>query len=298
MNIKSIAPAFLVAAFMCSCEFNEDFCIREGILYATCDYSNISSGTYIDPSNQHLIGYGKSDHTLSVYETADFVSDTLEWIAPQGDYDFLLYSGKEGYDIAEREDIQSCQAVAQTKMENDKEFYSSDLPLISYSIFSGKLVYQQPLTKKADMKPLTQEIIVKLHLEGNQLHVLDSIYSELGGVSKGKTFVSHRNSKESVLTRTIYEKYDSSKRLWTGSSNVIGISDTDKNIFRLYTKTTNNSDEIYEFDLSPYLKGIKEYKIIVNLDLVIGRELELNTPVIVESWETGGQHEIELKPVQ
>ncbi len=299
MNIKPIlvAPAFLVAAFLSSCEFNEDFCVRDGILYATCDYSSISAGIYVEPSTQHLIGYGRSVHTLSVSEPADFVTDTLEWKAPQGEYDFLLYAGKEGFDILNEKELQSCQAVAQTKEVNDKVYYSCDLPLISYNIFSDKLVYQQPTYREVKMKPLTQEVVIRLHLKGNQLDVIDSISSELGGVSLGRIFTTLQPSAGSAYISTVYNKDVSSEKLWEGSSNVLGFSETEANILRLFTKTTNNSDDIYEMDLTSYLRGIRDYKIIINLDLSVGHKLELNQPIIIERWETGEQIEVELKPV-
>ena len=298
MNIKKIAQVFLATALLSSCEFNEDFCIRDGILYATCDYSRIQTGVNVDPTIQHLIGYGRSNQTQPVSPTADFVTDTLEWKAPQGNYDFLLYSGSHGYSIQNQENMAKCAAHAKLRTENEKTYYAEELPLISYNIFSETLVYQQPVTKEADMKPLTQQIIIRLHLKGNELDVLDSIYSELDGMSIGRSFQNRVTTQESASVMTKYEKKDSDKKLWEGTSHVMGISDGEDNIFRLYTKTSNNSDDAYELDLSPYLKGIEQYKIIINLDFIVGKELEINVPVIVENWGTGEQVEIEIKPVQ
>ena len=280
-----------------SCDFNEDFCIRDGVLYAMCDYSRIETGVKIDPTTQHLIGYGRSNQTLPVSPVADFVTDTLEWIAPQGNYDFIVYSGADGYTIKGKEDMYTCAAYADLKTVDTKDYYAASLPMISYNIFSEELVYQQPVTKEVDMKPLTQEVIVRLHLQGNQLNVLDSLYSELEGICVGKELYSRVNSKETATVRTNYKTADSDKKLWEGSSHILGISDNDKIVYKLFTRTSNNSDESYEFDLTPYLRGVNQYKIIINLELTVGRELELKSPILVESWETGEQVEIEISPV-
>ena len=298
MNIKKITYVLFAIVLLSGCNFNEDFCIRDGVLYATCDYSRIETGVKIDPTIQHLIGYGRSNQTQPVSPVADFVKDTLEWIAPQGNYDFILFSGADGYTVKGKEDMYTCAAYANLETVESNNYYAASLPMISYNIFSEKLVYQQPVTKEVDMKPLTQEIIVRLHLQGNQLNVLDSLYSELDGICVSRKFHSRETSKETATIRTSYEKFDSDKKLWEGSSNVLGISDNHKIIFRLYTQTSNNSDETYDFDLTPYLKGVDQYKIIINLDLTVGRELELKSPIVVESWATGEQIEIEISPLQ
>ena len=296
MNIKKITHLFLTVALLSSCEFNEDFCIRDGVLFATCDYSRIQPGMKIDPTSQHLIGYGRSDQTQPFSPVADFVKDTLEWSAPQGNYGFILYSGSHGYSINNRERMEICSALAEIDTLNGKRYYAKDMPLLSYGIFSEKLVYQKPVYRDIVMKPLTQQLIVKLHLQGNQLEMLDSIKSEIDGVYSAKTFTSEIPSGESATVKMVYQKADSDKKLWEGTSYVLGFSDTDKNIFRLFTKTSNNSDEFHELDLSPYLKGITQYKIIVNLDFTVGKELEINDPVVVESWSTGEKIEIEITP--
>lgn len=297
MNIRKITYFLFTSFLLSACDFNEDFCIRDGILYATCDYSRIETGVKMDPTNQHLIGYGRSNQTRPVSPVADFVTDTLKWIAPQGNYDFILFSGTNGYSVRGTEDMYTCSVYADLQKVESKNYYAVSLPMISYNIFSEKLLYQEPVTKEVTMKPLTQEIIVRLHLQGNQLNVLDSLYSEIDGICVGRKFHTRETSKETATIKTTYQKFDSDKKLWEGSSNVLGISNNERINFRLYTRTSNNSDETYDYDLTPYLKGVDQYKIIINLDLIVGRELELKSPILVESWATGEQVEIEISPV-
>ena len=59
MNIdrKVLMLASLPAIMLCSCNFNEDFCIRNGELVAWCDFNGIKETPPV-PQERHIIPFG------------------------------------------------------------------------------------------------------------------------------------------------------------------------------------------------------------------------------------------------
>ena len=91
INANRLISLALLAATMVGCDFNEDFCIRNGELVAWCDFSGIKEPLPI-PAQRHMIAFplGHTD-IPSGTETA-FTQDTLRWSIPQGEYRFLFYA--------------------------------------------------------------------------------------------------------------------------------------------------------------------------------------------------------------
>lgn len=80
------------------CNFNEDFCIREGELVAWCDFSGIKEKPPV-PQERHVIPFGTD---VPYSEGTTFTQDTLRWSLPQGAYRFLFYTGN--YELLDRND--------------------------------------------------------------------------------------------------------------------------------------------------------------------------------------------------
>ena len=88
--INKLASFAVLVIALSGCDFNEDFCIRNGELVAWCDFSGIKEPLPI-PAQRHMIAFplGHTD-IPSGTETA-FTQDTLRWSIPQGEYRFLFY---------------------------------------------------------------------------------------------------------------------------------------------------------------------------------------------------------------
>ena len=91
MNIdrKVLVLASFPAIMLGGCNFNEDFCIREGELVAWCDFSGIKEKPPV-PQERHVIPFGTD---VPYSEGTTFTQDTLRWSLPQGAYRFLFYTG-------------------------------------------------------------------------------------------------------------------------------------------------------------------------------------------------------------
>ena len=92
MNYTNRFISFTVlAAVLSGCEFNEDFCIRNGELVAWCDFSGIRETPPV-PEERHIIAF-PSGMDIPSGEQMTFTQDTLRQSIPQGEYQFLFYTG-------------------------------------------------------------------------------------------------------------------------------------------------------------------------------------------------------------
>ena len=109
---KLTSLAVLVTA-LSGCDFNEDFCIRDGELVAWCDFSGIKEPLPI-PAQRHMIAFplGHTD-IPSGTETA-FTQDTLRWSIPQGEYRFLFYTGN--YKVSDIQNYHEACLTVQTDL--------------------------------------------------------------------------------------------------------------------------------------------------------------------------------------
>ena len=75
MNIdrKVLVLASFPAIMLGGCNFNEDFCIREGELVAWCDFSGIKEKPPV-PQERHVIPFGTD---VPYSEGTTFTQDTL-----------------------------------------------------------------------------------------------------------------------------------------------------------------------------------------------------------------------------
>lgn len=76
--------------------------------------------------------------------------------------------------------------------------------------------------------------------------------------------------------------------VWTAGLYVFGFSPAAENILAvevLMKEEDSVFNERQSVDLTPYLRGFDGDEISLELDLHIGRELEIGGPVIIPDWE-------------
>ena len=71
------------------CNFNEDFCIREGELVAWCDFSGIKESRLSPRKDTSSL----SERMCRIPKEQRSHRITLRWSLPQGAYRFLFYTG-------------------------------------------------------------------------------------------------------------------------------------------------------------------------------------------------------------
>ena len=79
INANRLISLALLAATMGGCDFNEDFCIRNGELVAWCDFTGITDIPPV-PQDRHVIAFGAD---VPPGEGTTFTQDTLRWSLPQ-----------------------------------------------------------------------------------------------------------------------------------------------------------------------------------------------------------------------
>lgn len=77
------------------------------------------------------------------------------------------------------------------------------------------------------------------------------------------------------------------ENIWVSTNYVFGINQSTDNVLRVITHTTDTSNDTYNIDLTPYLQGFDKYKMTIDLNLVIGKSLTIDSPVIIEDWADG-----------
>lgn len=97
INANRLISLALLAATMVGCDFNEDFCVRNGGLVAWCDFSGITDIPPV-PQDRHVIAFGtdvlpergRPSHRTrcaGVFhkETTVFCSipETMGWLTPE-----------------------------------------------------------------------------------------------------------------------------------------------------------------------------------------------------------------------
>lgn len=90
--INKLASFAVLVTALSGCDFNEDFCIRNGELVAWCDFSGIKEPLPI-PAQRHMIAFPLGHTDIPSGTETTFTQDTLRWSIPQGEYRFLFYTG-------------------------------------------------------------------------------------------------------------------------------------------------------------------------------------------------------------
>lgn len=283
MNIRNILLSVAAGALACSCNFSEDDCIRLGHLRAYCNFAEIEAKDIPVPTRRHLIAYGISDKTLELPEKKTFTQDTLKWDLPRGDYDFIFLSGNN--EIRNMQSYRDCQLYSAITEADGKIYLTEKQTFVCKQLFQEHFDYQKETVKEIITLPFTQTIIIRLHVSGN-INPLTGITSELDGVAVSKFLVSNELSSEYATMTSDYIK-EQEENIWVSTNYVLGINQSTDNVLRVITHTTDTSNDTYNIDLTPYLQGFDKYKMTIDLNLVIGKSLTIDSPVIIEDWADG-----------
>ena len=141
MNYTNRFISFTVlAAILSSCEFNEDFCIRNGELVAWCDFSGIRETPPV-PEERHIIAF-PSGMDIPSGEQMTFTQDTLRQSIPQGEYQFLFYTGN--YEVSDIRDYHEARLMARTDTLEGEVYISGVQKFCCSAGFGQRLEYQRP----------------------------------------------------------------------------------------------------------------------------------------------------------
>jgi hypothetical protein len=279
-----LAVGLIAVGSMSSCDFNEDFCVRDGELVAYCDFTNIKEEPPL-PYLRHVVSFQGNCSN----ERTTFTQDTLRWNIPQGDYKFIFYTGE--YQIENLDNYYECKLSTLTDSIDNRAYIIGKQKYCCSVIFNETLEYQNPKVVKIVPWNFVQKINVKLTVEGNIEHI-SSISGELSGISTSRYLYSHELSGSA----TVCESFTKSGTSWTSCANsiyVFGIS-PDTNILKVIVKMDEEYqafNEEQEIDLSGELKAFTDDEITLDLTLHIGKELILNS-VTITDWEDTPETEL------
>ena len=163
MNIdrKVLVLASFPAIMLGGCNFNEDFCIREGELVAWCDFSGIKEKPPV-PQERHVIPFGTD---VPYSEGTTFTQDTLRWSLPQGAYRFLFYTGN--YELLDRNDYHETRLSVRTDTIDGEAHISEVQKFCCSSAFSERLEYRNPKRVRIQPAAFVQKLNIKINVSGN-----------------------------------------------------------------------------------------------------------------------------------
>lgn len=280
MNIdrKVLMLASLPAIMLCSCNFNEDFCIRNGELVAWCDFNGIKETPPV-PQERHIIPFGTD---VPPSEGTTFTQDTLRWSLPQGAYKFLFYTGN--YEVLDRNDYHETRLSVRTDTIDGEVYISEAQKFCCSSAFSERLEYQNPKRVRIQPTPFVQKLNVKINVSGNTAP-LNGLNGTLSGISTARYLASRERSGTASLATPFARKAEG---VWTASLYVFGFNPAEENVLVVETRMDEEDsafNESQSVDLTPYLRGFDGDEISLELNLRIGKELEIGEPVVIPDWE-------------
>ena len=161
INANRLISLALLAATMGGCDFNEDFCIRNGELVAWCDFTGITDIPPV-PQDRHVIAFGAD---VPPGEGTTFTQDTLRWSLPQGDYRFLFYTGS--YEVVDAGDYHEARLIADTDTVGGEACISGVQKFCCSAGFNERLEYQK--SRRVEILPdaFVQRLNVRLNVSGN-----------------------------------------------------------------------------------------------------------------------------------
>ncbi len=271
-----VSVGIIAAAIMSSCDFNEDFCIRPGELIAYCDFSNIMENPPL-PTQRKVIPF---QNNAAVSEGTSFTQDTLRWSIPQGEYNFLFYTGE--YKVENLDNYHECKLTVNTDTIDGLVYVSERQKYCCSAIFAEKLEYQKPKTVRIQPWNFVQKINFKLNITGNTSPVSDISY-DLSGISTSK----YLNSLECSGSAIVSEQFIRSNDTYNSSIYVFGCTSSETNILSVKVKMDEDNkvfNEVQHIDLSSVLKSFDGDEITLELDLHIGKELILKG-INIKEWE-------------
>lgn len=287
MNTKILIALFPIV--LSGCNFNEDDCIRNGELVAWCDYSNIKEGTKI-PEQRYLLPFGSS---VPPSAKNQFTSDTLHWELPQGNYDFIYANYADDiYHIVNPEQYQECRLQVRTDTIEEQCHINNTQGFCSTSIFNERLVYQQKNYVRITPSAFVQRLNVKINVTGNTAPI-EALKGSLEGVCTEKYLQSRKRQGVATAHTAFIKK--GNEDVWITSMYLFGANPLYENLFTIQTAMNEENtayNETQSVDLTQYLRGFEGEEISLELNLTIGKELEISEPVIIPDWEDGDETEL------
>lgn len=183
------------------------------------------------------------------------------------------------------ESYRDCKLYSVTNESEGKIYLVEKQAFVCKQLFREHFDYQKQTDKEIIAIPFTQTIIIRLHVSGN-INPLTGITSELDGVAVNKFLASNELGSEYATMTSDYIK-EQEENIWVSTNYVFGINQSVDNNLRVITHTTDSSNDTYNIDLTPYLHGFDKYKIVIDLNLVIGKSLTIHSPVVIEDWKDG-----------
>ena len=152
------------------------------------------------------------------------------------------------------------------------------------SAFSERLEYQNPKRVRIQPTPFVQKLNVKINVSGNTAP-LNGLNGTLSGISTARYLASRERSGTASLATPFARKAEG---VWTASLYVFGFNPAEENVLVVETRMDEEDsafNESQSVDLTPYLRGFDGDEISLELNLHIGKELEIGEPVVIPDWE-------------
>lgn len=275
MNTKLLSVISLLV--LAGCEFNEDFCTRDGELIAFSHFDGEDSPP--PPYEQrYLRAYCNTDDALQT----NFTQDTLRWKIPQGKYNFIFYTGD--YRLENGNDYHESILRALTDTVNGRVRISIPQKVCHVSLFSKELKYRESVWQQISPSLFTQQLHIRLSLSGN-ISPISSIEGEISDAACGKFLVS-RNRTGAADIVCHFKRTDNGT--WTSSLHTFGFMPSDNNILTLDFKMKEEYSfysERKKIDLSKYLKSFDGPELYLELSVGVGTEITIKEPIAIPKWE-------------
>lgn len=274
---KLTSLAVLVTA-LSSCDFNEDFCIRNGELVAWCDFSGITDTPPV-AQDRHVLAFGTD---VPHGEGMTFTQDTLRWSLPQGNYRFLFYTGN--YDVGDAGDYYEARLIADTDTIEGEVYISEVQGFCCSAGFNERLEYQK--SRRVEIRPtaFVQKLNIRINVSGNT-GPLKGLYGTLSGISTARYLVSRERTGNAEVAFTFACKEEDR---WDAGVYAFGFNPSADNNLTVKVEMEEEDavfNEQRTIDLTPYLRGFDDDELSLELNLHIGKELTIDEPVVIPEWE-------------
>ena len=216
-------------------------------------------------------------------EQMTFTQDTLRQSIPQGEYQFLFYTGN--YEVSDIRDYHEARLMARTDTLEGEVYISGVQKFCCSAGFSQRLEYQRP--KRVPIKPsaFVQRLNIQINVSGN-ITPLAGLQGTLTGISTGRYLVSRERTGNASVTSLFSRKPETDR--WKTSLYAFGFNPAAENILSVKIEMDRKDsvfNEEQKVDLTPYLRGFDSDELSLGLDLHIGKELTIGEPVVIPDWE-------------
>ena len=252
-----------------------------GELIAWCDFSGIRETPPV-PEERHIIAF-PSGMDIPSGEQMTFTQDTLRQSIPQGEYQFLFYTGN--YEVSDIRDYHEARLMARTDTLEGEVYISGVQKFCCSAGFSQRLEYQRPKRVPITPSAFVQRLNIQINVSGN-ITPLAGLQGTLTGISTGRYLVSRERTGNASVTSLFSRKPETDR--WKTSLYAFGFNPAAENILSVKIEMDGKDsvfNEEQKVDLTPYLRGFDSDELSLELDLHIGKELTIGEPVVIPDWE-------------